>query len=153
MFAVEERARSSCEQHLRLLIFIRDVLTVVAHRSRLVENIDPHAAQAVAELQVLVTVAGEAFIEASRANEILAPNRGIAGEKIEPRDFFSRGRVQMPARFGMIAFKCVLFEVSGAGLAVITQCGSIAPSVKGAPFASKPAADTLGLGGRSGAGS
>src|ERR1700722_9397789 len=89
---------------------------MVVHGKRLVLDLDAEPFQTVAELQVLVAVAGETLVEAACAEQIVASHGCVAGKKIKPRKFSSRRRMQMPARIGMISLVLVLFKIANLNL-------------------------------------
>ena len=76
----------------------------------------PGLLQAVSEFEVLVTVTGEALVETADAHQVGAPDRRVAGKKVQPRQSFARRRMEVPAFLGMIALARVVVEVSAPAL-------------------------------------
>src|ERR1700686_5861174 len=103
MFAVETDGRAAGELHLFLLFVVGDRMPVIVHGARFVQDPDARLLQAVTELEVLVTVARETLVEAADALEVAFANRGVSGEKVEPRQAPASVGVQRPAPLGAVA--------------------------------------------------
>ena len=104
VLAEEAHRRAAGELHAALLLVDRGPDASDSSPRRPRSSIaTPALLQAVAELEILVAVAGERFVEAADALEILAPHRGVAGEEVEPREALARARMQRIAQPRIVA--------------------------------------------------
>ena len=78
--------------------------------ARLVQNSDAGRLQAVAELEIFMSVAGEALVEPADAVEIGLPRRGVARQKVEPGEPLAAARVERTTQLRMVAQPLVFLE-------------------------------------------
>ncbi len=82
-------------------------MPVIVHRFGCVFDRYAGVLQAVAELEILVAVAGERFIEPPDAIEVGARHRTVAGHEVEPGQMLARRRMQRVPQGGVAALALV----------------------------------------------
>src|SRR6185437_7217848 len=98
VLAVEANGRASRELHFLLLLLVRNRLPVIVDRARLVDDPNAGLLETIAQLQVLVSVAGKRLVEAAGALEVGTPHRCVSREEVEPAQALGRGPVQRLAQ-------------------------------------------------------